>query len=314
MKALNSIFNLFRFNKKNWKAVVLCVFAATVFWFFNALNKTYTTNIRFPLVFHYDESRFVPISNLPKDIRINVTGNGWTLFRRSTGLKVPPLEIPLERPLDTKKIVGSMLPAYFTNQLNGLEINYVLTDTIYVDLEPKSGRWVTLVLDTAKLSIKRGFGLASNVSILPDSVFIEGPKPLIGQVMNPLPINLPFKDIDEHFMEDVEVKIPFSDVIKRDPPTVAVMFNVQKFVTLRDSIRLIIRNLPTETRPMIGRKFIPVTISLPQNIAEQFSIDSAHAVLDLRNLKRGSYKVLPQVEDLPPFAVVDKIDSVAINF
>lgn len=314
MKALNSIFNLFRFNKKNWKAVVLCVFAATVFWFFNALNKTYTTNIRFPLVFHYDESRFVPISNLPKDIRINVTGNGWTLFRRSAGLKVPPLEIPLERPLDTKKIVGSTLPAYFTNQLNGLEINYVLADTLYVDLEPKSERWVTLVLDTAKLSIKRGFGLASNISILPDSIRLEGPKPLISQVMNPLPINLPFKDIDEHFMEDVEVKMPFSDVIKRDPPTVAVMFNVQKFVTVRDSIRLYIKNLPRDTRPMIGRKMIPVTISLPQNIAEQFSIDSARAVLDMKKLKKGSYKVLPQVEDLPPFAVVEKIDSVAINF
>ncbi len=293
---------------------MLCIFAATVFWFFNALNKTYTTNIRFPLVFHYDESRFVPVTALPHDIRINVTGNGWTLFRRSVGLKVPPLEIPLERPLDTKKIVGNALPAYFTNQLSGLEINYILTDTIYVDLEPKAERWVTLVLDTVRLSIKNGFGLASNISILPDSIRIEGPRPLINQISNPLPIALPFRDIDEHFMEDVEVKMPNSDVIKRDPPTVAVMFNVQKFVTVRDSIRLLIRNLPRDMRPMIGRKMIPITIRLPQNIAEQFSIDSARAVLDVRNLKKGSYKVMPQVEDLPPFAVVDKIDSVAINF
>jgi hypothetical protein len=314
VKVVNSIFNVLRFNQKNWKAVVLCVFAATVFWFFNALNKTYTTNIRFPLEFDYDRARFVPISNLPTDIRINVTGNGWALFRRSAGLKVPPLAIPLERPLDTKKIIGSTLPAYFSNQLNGLEINYVLTDTIYVDLELKAGKWISLTLDTADLSLREGFGLASNVSILPDSIFIEGPKALINKIKDPLPIHLPFKNIDEHFMEDVEVQVPSSDVIKRDPPTVAVMFNVQKFVTVRDSIQLVIRNMPKDAWPVIGRKLIPVTLSIPQNVLEQFSIDSAKAILDLKNLKKGKYSIKPTVEDLPPFAVVHHIDSVAVNF
>ena len=293
---------------------MLCIFAATVFWFFNALNKTYTTNIRFPLEFQYDQARYVPASSLPRDIRINVTGNGWTLFRRSAGLKVPPLEIPLERPLDTKKIVGTTLPAYFSNQLSGLEINYVLTDTIYVDLEPKAGRWIKIVLDTANLHLKKGYGLASNISLLPDSVYLEGPRPVIGKISNPLPLRLPQTNIDEHFMEDVEIRIPSSDVVKRDPPTVAVMFNVQKFVTIKDSIRLVIRNFPKDAWPVIGRKSIPVTVSLPENIAEQYSLDSAKAVLDLRDLKKGSYKLKPAVEDLPPFAIVNKLDSVSINF
>jgi hypothetical protein len=293
---------------------MLCIFAATVFWFFNALNKTYTTNITFPLEFDYDRARFVPIGNLPTDIRINVTGNGWALFRRSAGLKVPPLAIPLERPLDTKKIVGSTLPAYFSNQLNGLAINYVLTDTIFVDIEPKAGRWINLTLDTAQLSLREGFGLASNVSILPDSIFIEGPKALISRIKNPLPVNLPFKNIDEHFMEDVEVQVPSSDVIKRDPPTVAVMFNVQKFVTIRDSIRLVLRNMPEDAWPVIGRKMIGVTLSMPQNVSQQFSIDSARAILDLKDLKKGRYRIKPVIEDLPPFAVVHRVDSIAVNF
>ena len=105
MSFFNSIFNILRFNKKNWKAVVLCIFTATVFWFFNALNKDYTTTISFPLAFDYDRDRFIPVEPLPRDVRINVTGIGWNLFRRSTRVKVPPLVIPLDRPADVKKIV-----------------------------------------------------------------------------------------------------------------------------------------------------------------------------------------------------------------
>jgi hypothetical protein len=314
MKLINSIFNVLRFNRRNWKAVALCIFAATVFWFLNALNKTYTTNLKFPLSFDYDQQKFVPVRALPLDVRINVTGNGWDLFRRSTGVKIPPLEIPLERPMETKKIVGSTLPAFFTNQIEGLEINYVLTDTIYVDLEPKTGRWVTLSLDTSNLRIKEGYGLASNISILPDSIYVEGPKPVINKITEPVNIVLPFKNIDEKFMEDVEIQLEPADVIKRDPPTVAVMFNVQKMITIKDSINLVIENLPSNVWPVMGRKEIPVTISMPQNLAENFHIDSAKAVLDLKRIKRGDRMVLPIVKGLPPFSQVLRVDSVRIKF
>jgi len=314
MKLINSIFNVLRFNQRNWKAVVLCVFAATVFWFLNALNKTYTTNLRFPLAFEYDRDLYVPVTSLPRDIRINVTGNGWDLFRRSAGLKIPPLEIPLERPMETRKIVGSTLPAYFTNQIEGLEINYVLTDTLYVDLEPKTSRWVHLALDTTSLKIQKDYVLASTVSILPDSIRIDGPKRVVNEIADPVKVILPFDNIDEHFMEDIEVVLPHSDLLKRNPPTVAVMFNVQKQIVVQDSVDLKIENLPTNVWPVIGRQRIPVTLGIPENMIDQFVIDSITAVINLKNIKRGSRRVQPRIDGLPPFSKVISVDSVKIKF
>lgn len=314
MRALNSIYNIIRFHRRNWKAITLCFFAATIFWFFNALNKTYTTNLRFPLTFEYDRQSFLPVRALPADVRINVKGNGWNLFRRSIGLKVQPLEIPLERPLETKKIVGSNLPAFFANQLEGLEINYILTDTLYIDLESKAGRWVSLTLDTANLELKKGFGLASHISIMPDSVFVEGPLPVINRLQEPLPISLPFKNIDEHFMEDVEVTLPSSEFLRRNPPTVAVMFNVERMVSASDSIKLIIRNLPPGVWPMMGRKKIPIIYSVPQNMMDDFDADSLKAVLDMKYLPKGERWMVPAVEGLPRFSKVNNIDSVRVKF
>ena len=107
MSVLSTILDIFRFNRRNWKVVVLCILAATIFWLFNALNKTYTTNITFPLEFDYDKETFVAVQPLPSNVRINVKGIGWDLFRRSAGLKVPALSIPLERPSEIKKIVAT---------------------------------------------------------------------------------------------------------------------------------------------------------------------------------------------------------------
>jgi hypothetical protein len=314
MKPFKSILGVFRFNQKNWKAVVLCIFAATVFWFLNAFNKTYTTNLNFPLTFTYDQKNFVPVSSLPRQVRINVTGNGWDLFRRSTGIKVSPLEIPLERPGETKKIVGSTLPSFFSSQLEGVEINYVLSDTIYVDLEPKSGRWIRVTLDSIEDNLKKGYGVASNISIMPDTIYIEGPKRLIKSFDKPIKIDLPYDEIDEHFMEDVEVRVPSSDMIRRDPPTVAVMFNVEKMVTIRDSIRLVMINIPHMVWPVIGRKRIPVVLTIPENARKDFQLDSARAILDLKNLPKGERMMIPRVVGLPPFSKVVEVDSVKIKF
>src|SRR5688572_29636920 len=148
MSLLNSIFDFLRFNRRNWRAIALCFFAAAVFWIFNALNKRYTTNVNFPLAFEYNEENYIAVRPLPSDVRLNVTGLGWNLFRRSIGLRVPPLVIPLDKPTEVRKIVGGTLPALFANQLEGCDINFVLTDTLQVALEAKSRRWVSLRLET----------------------------------------------------------------------------------------------------------------------------------------------------------------------
>ncbi len=312
MRPFNFILNILRFNRRNWRAVVLCVFAATIFWFFSALNKNYTTNINFPLRFDYDQENFIPVKTLPQFVRINVTGNGWDLFKRSTGVKLIPVEIPLERPSDTKKIVGSTLPVFFSTQVEGLEVNFVLTDTLYLDLEPKRGRWLKLRLDSIDYNLKNGYGLASGISLMPDSIFIEGPARIVASFKEPFPIQLRRRNIDEDFMDDVEIELPSSALIKRDPPTIAVIFDVEKMITIEDSIAIAVENVPPTVSKVEGQS-IPVTLLIPQNSMQEFKIESVRAVLDLRNFRRGAATLLPRIDGLPPFAKVLKVDSVKIQ-
>jgi len=293
---------------------VLCIFTAMVFWFFNALNKTYTTNISFPLSFDYDNENFIPVAGLPQNIPLNVTGNGWELFKRSTGVKMEPLEIPLERAGEIKKIVGRDLKFSFTAQLGeGVLINQVLSDTLYIDLEPKAGRWIKLTVDSVQYNIKTGYGLASEIAIIPDSTFIEGPARLIERIREPVMLSIPQRNLDEHYVENIEVELPHEGLITRRPPAVSVMFNVEEMITIHDSIALALVNIPPAVSEVVNFGKIPVTLSVPERFAEGLRMDSLRAVLDLRNFSGGKEKILPRVDGLPPFSSVLKIDSVIVS-
>jgi hypothetical protein len=279
----------------------------------NALNKTYTTNISFPLAFDYDEENFMPVDGLPKYVRLNVTGNGWELFKRSTGVKLDPLQIPLERPAEVKKIVGSGLTFAFTNQLNGLEINRVLNDTLYLDLEPRIGRWIKLSVDSIQYNIKGGYGLTSDIAIVPDSTYIVGPKRIVEKIKEPVMLDIPQRNIDEHYIENIEVELPFQLVVSREPASVSVMFNVEEMITVTDSIRLVVENIPPSVSDVMNSGKLPVTLSIPNSFIKGLVMDSVKAVLDLKTFSGGTAKILPRVEGLPPYSHVVKIDSVIVR-
>jgi hypothetical protein len=313
MRFLRSIFNLLRFNKKNWKAIALCFFAATIFWFFNALNKSYTTNINFPLAFDYRQESYLPVETLPTEVRINVSGIGWNLFRRSSGIKVPPLVIPLDRPSEVKKIVGSTLPGFFSNQLEGLEINFVVTDTLYLNIQPKANRWLRLSLDSIQKNLNQNYAIAGKVKLVPESVFVEGPVTLITKLEEPVRLKVNEQNINENFRQDIEIDLANSDLILYNPSTVSVAFDIEKFVRITDSVRLELRNIPPRSNPWIEVSKIPCTFAIRESMIKDFKPDSVKAVLDLKGFKRGELKLVPTLIGLPENSQVIKIDSIRIS-
>jgi len=314
MSFFNSIFNILRFNKKNWRAVVLCIFTATVFWFFNALNKNYTTTLSFPLTFDYDKQGYIALGPLPEAVRINVTGIGWNLFRRSAGVKVPPLIIPLDRPDEVKKIVGSTLPGFFANQLGGFQINFVVTDTLRLVIEPKATRKVQLKLDIPASFFKDGYTLVSPIQITPDSISLEGPLSLIRNLSDPVYLKVQQNNIDENFNETVEVKFLNDDLIRRDPPVVELSFQVDRMIERSDSLRLEVINAPKNAWPYIERKKLPSKLLVPEAMMNFYNPDSVRAVIDLHNITKGQKKILPRIQGLPPYSQVIEVDSVLIKF
>jgi hypothetical protein len=314
MSVVSSIFKFLQFNKKNWKAVALSLLAATVFWFFNSLNKTYTTSLSFPVEFQYDRDNFIPVAQLPVAVNMNVTGLGWNLLRRSAGVKVPSLVFPLEQPTEVKKIVGSTLPALFVNQLPDLQINFVATDTLHVDIEPFDGRW--LALTTASLSniLRKGYGLSSNATLTPDSLFVQGPQRIIKALPNPYAIAIDSRNIDESF--EMALSIPFiSDLITTDQATVQLSVSVEKLVLIKDSVKVQVVNVPRGIRPAININRIHYILSMPESFSHGgYSREGISALLDLSQMKKRKSRVVPTLSGIPPFTNIVQVDSIEVSY
>lgn len=315
MNLLKVFINLFHFNRTNWKAVALCFITAAIFWLFNALNKTYSTSIRFPLQFEFDRSKFAPAGQLPQSLLINVKGSGWDLFRKYFGVKVPVLTIPLERPAETRKIVASTLPVVLASQMGTIQINHIVLDTIRLQIEPRIYRKFKLAIDTTTLQFRENYARISPVEITPDSVDLSGPVTIIHDTPDPIVLKLPESRLADNFRAEVEVDIPDQEYLQRNPPVVEVKFDVGEMVSAKQVIRLDTDNLPWGY--VSQSDSITCTFLVPQKSFGKFSASELYGTLPSvkpESLKRGETgNFIPVVHGIPPYAKVESVDSVSVK-
>lgn len=313
MGFVRSILNALRFNSRNWKAVLLSFVVATLFWFFNALNKTHSANINLPLQFEYDEEKYIPVSSPPDRIRLNVTGIGWELFRKSTGLKVPPLIVPLERPAEVKKIVGAALSPLLAAQLEGLQVNYVLTDTIYLDLDVRTHKKVILRLDSVDHLIAKGYIRSGKIIIEPDTIVVSGPEKLINSLPSAIELAVPQESLRSSYNETIEVSLPHP-ALTASPPIVNINIPVEPSREERVQIPVVLENLPPGSKLVLDAEKVTCYFQMPASLADTLLLDDVKAVINLKNMPRGTHKILPTLVNLPPYIRLVRTDTLLVKY
>ena len=314
MNLLRAISDLLRFDRTNWKALALCFFAAAIFWIFNALNKNYATNLRLPLEFEFDNAKYIAVEPLPASLTLNVTGNGWEIFRKSLGLKVPSIAMPLDRPTDTHKIVASTLGPVVASQIGALQVNYIVTDTLHLKIEPKSNKKIKLVADLGEVSFKKDFGRTSPLVILPDSVLLSGPKSLIEGLPAAISLKVSGSRLNSNFRESIEVVVRPNDLISRNPPVAEVMFEVGAVEEISRPIALKMAKVPWGVE--VDRDSVHCVFLVPQKERERFLVEAKTLSLSfvLTDMTKGqTISFMPALKGLPAYAEVLQIDSVKVK-
>lgn len=246
---------------------------------------------------------------------MNVSGNGWDLLRKSLGFNLPDMNIPLERPTEVKKIVGSTLPALLAGQLGNLQINHVVTDTLYLSLDPRERKKVKVTVDPLQFAFADGFGRLSPVVVLPDSISLEGPKSVLAKIPDSVTLSIQQQSINRDFREQVEVIVPNGDLLRRDPALVEVMFEVVEWVEVTKPVRLDVINVPAGIRVNLVKDSVSCVIKVPRTQAQDFANGSEGglAVLNLKGVRRGENKILPEIIGLPGHVQLVRVDSVSLR-
>lgn len=174
-------------ERSYWRAVTACFLAASTFWLLNALNKTYTTRITYPLAWRYDAARYMPVKPLPTEVAVNVTSRGWKLLRKQLMLDVKPAEITLYGLPNTRYVTGLAVRPALQSAMEGLQFNYLVSDTLWVEFDRLVSRRLTLALSPAA----DGSALPFAARFKPAQVLFRGPARQVEALANPYPVHLP---------------------------------------------------------------------------------------------------------------------------
>ena len=286
---------------------------AATFWLFRALNKSHSALISYPIEFVFNVDSTVVMNPLPTTIKIDVSSGGWNLFRRTLIFSIDPIKVELDNPSEVNFLTQSFLSPIVEDQLKGLTINYIVTDTLFLSIERKITKRMILKVDSLSLPLEEDHQLISNITIQPDHVVLIGPKSIINSFESDFYITLDENNIDEDFNGRVEVPIVFEDLIQSDPSEVNVSFEVNKFKNVKIGVPIILQNFPSNRVTTLLDSIVNVTYRVKESFKEDFSSEDFYVVLDYDFLKTDSLGV-PVLIKYPDTLRTVSMDSQKVRF
>lgn len=213
------------------RTLIFCFLAATVFWLMNALNKNgHTTTVSYPIEFLYDDTKYIPLNTLPKQIRVNISSTGWDLLKDNFAFDTSPILYRIDNPLAIKQINTTSLQELIAAKLIRGKLNFVESDTLELSFDKKIIKKVPIKVDSSGIDLEKNFVVASPINIIPNLLILEGPESLLKSFPNEIKIQISAKNLATNFDEKLPIGVLENTLIKTNVNKVKVSFEVAELL------------------------------------------------------------------------------------
>ncbi|UXX80081.1 hypothetical protein N7E81_03040 [Reichenbachiella carrageenanivorans] len=249
------------------------------------MNKSYDTRVDYPLSYTFDRDSVVVIDPLAPQIKIDVTSGGWNLIRKTLRINATPINIPLDNPTEIKFLTRSSLIPMISDQLDGLRLIYVVTDTLFFNIEQRITKKLPVYIDSVAIPLSQSYRMVSPISCNVDSAIVSGPKSTMEQMPAYVQLDFSNKSIDSNF--DDELGFFVSDHVTVEPNEAAVKFKVGKYLTREISIPIEPLDFPIDSSAYLSNHEIVLYYTIKEEdedevTATDFSITADYS---MRNMK-----------------------------
>lgn len=300
---LRRFVRLFPSNKDKLKVVTLCVLAATTFWFFSALNKSdYTTLVEYPITFVYPDDSTYVLDALPEHILVEVRGGGWNLLRKTLLLDTPPVEITLEDPVNTPFVTGQSLIQQITEKLGEVQLDNVVTDTLFLRIDKAAQKQVQVVLDSASIRLGETYRIISPIDLSVEEATVRGPETILEDLGDTLYVALPDQDISEDYEQIIPLEYSTSDLVSIEPAILEVNFSVAAFEMVSRSVDVSTYRFPEDSSLAILPNRVDVSFWIEDKYIDLIQDYDFEVIANLRSLNLEDSTITPILESYPKFA------------
>ena len=288
-----------------------------LFGFLMLLNDNYTTRISYPIEFNYPDSAMVVVEELPDNVKINVSGGGWNLLRKTFWFTIDPVFIELEDPANEKFVLGSTLYPTISDQMTEIQLNFIETDTLWVAIDSLKQQKSVLKFDSAAVKLAPNFRITSSISLSTDTAIFTGPKRFVDSIPSEIILKTKRDAIDSDFKEDIMLSTFGSSLVRRNPVEVEVRFQVARFINQELMLPFKMINVPTDSfnYKMID-SLATLKFQIREELANQYNLDSFSIVVDYELMSPNDSTVIPRLESSPNMlkATDIKLDTLNYNY
>ena len=218
------------------KILLYCFVVGFFIWLFNELNNKSDATILYPINFKYEDSdELFVVDAPPKFIDISINGTGWNLLRNLLKLNIKSAEYNINKPTQTKFILSSSLFPNISQSLEGVNLNYVVTDSILFNIELKSNRNLKILVDTSDISFRDNFERVGDILTSHNEIKVEGPQSIIKSLDGEYIIKIEDQNIDSDYDEEVRIE-DLNKFLTPNPDKINLSFKVAEF--MNEEVRL----------------------------------------------------------------------------
>lgn len=280
--------------RKKLYIFIAAVIFAIIFWGSISLSDSYYATIDVALKLVDFPKGYTTGSNLPDNVSIKLKGEGWKLVTLNIGAESEYL-VSVESDSGLK----------YANLYNNLADNrWILSETEVIDIKPDTiaffverivSKIVPVVVDLS-LEFKPGYGLASNISVAPDSVIVSGPLSIMKDLKEISTIRKSMIALDNKKV--VNINLPKKTGITYNNNLIEVVLDVQRIVDKQfDDIPVDVLDVPQDISVVLLPNTVGCSVRGGVNVLGNLNEDKFKAYLfysDIVSDTMGS--VIPHME------------------
>lgn len=289
-------------------AYFICVAIAAGFWFLNALSKTYTVDLIVPVEYVNLPNNKTLAGKLPEKFDLTVESHGFTILRHRLRFLIMPLKFDVndltnDRMIESTKSYFVFQTRQFLTQLsykmsNDMKITSIKPDTLVFRFD-KLGQKQLKVKPLVKLTLKKQYQISGNISTIPDSITVNGPKVIIDTMQYAFTQTYQFKDADQTIQADALIK-PEKEMYF-EPQKVKIKIPVEEYTEAEQSVPVLLNDLTDDIKIKLFPSKVKVTFLVGLSRFSEIHPEDFKLTISYKDILEGKPRLKINAESVPSY-------------
>lgn len=279
------------FSSEDRTTFIACLCISCMIWLLSALSENYKTEVKVDIEF----------TNLPEDkmlveapdsiLYLFVDASGSDLMR-TIGFDRPKIMLDYQKHLNTNSLSTASFINQFQEQLSGLSIIDIKPDSIYLDVTNRAEKKVPILL-MEKIETAKRFEVAGQVSIIPDSVTINGPESIIDTIRFVPTELLELSNVSQAESGEIRLENNFPKSVQIGQKSVQYGFTVEEFTEKRFNISITPENLKVNKPVVLYPRSVELQCLVPTSEYNEIDETFFVVIADFTNVDLATQRKVP---------------------